>query len=296
MAVVDYFETFEPVEEPDPRSAVLEQAEAKTYSRVGRHVQAFVDDLRWDVDDAFSRLGSALFQNPDDKDFTKMLGVALVDGKISNAAADNTPVFKGNYAAEKDGASPSSARAVIGSGNGELTLNSVFPGAGSDVHPCGNRILITFRNPGTLGAALAVDSAIIELGDNGRKFFAVDVSLGTDGAGALDPAKNTATLVAAALNGDADISYFLKITAGGTGADAVGEYDPFQLEGGEGGIYCVMIGSAAGAWEKASVTTWTDTAITMGDIDGTAHTVDDTLNFLVLVNGLQLPISVHVVA
>jgi hypothetical protein len=209
---------------------------------------------------------------------------------VSEAA--NTIIFKGNFAAEKDGDSPEFASAVKGTGDAELTFDSVLPGAGCNVLPIGNRIIMVLSDPGDINQALDVDSAVLTI--NSKKYFAVLVSLETDGSGDL---ASTGAEVAAALNGDATIATYLKTTAGGTGLDIVQAAVPFQLEDGVGGIYDVLQGDpSTGAWEICPVTTWTDAAVTVA-IDGTGgYAADDMYCFLVVANGLAFPAWVHAVS
>lgn len=104
----------------------------------------------------------------------------------------------------KSTGSGTKATTSIGSGaNGTVDLEVDQPGTD------GNNWSIEIVDPGSNDAALSVD---VDARD-------ITVTLGTGGAGALDDAKNTATLVAAALNDK--LGGLVTATASGDGSSAI---------------------------------------------------------------------------
>lgn len=290
MAVADSFAGFSPDYVQEPKSAVFEQVESKAYSRAPGEVVKLVKDVRQDVDRAFQRAMSAAMQDPSLASAVP-IGVAWVDGTISVAASDNTLVLKGDFKAEPGHTSPVAAEATYGTGTSELTYTAKTPGNGNNDYPNGNRILIFHRDPLGNDESLAVTTALVEL--DGLKYRCIDIALATDSGGVIT---TTADDIAALT--DAALLDWVSVASGGAGlvaAQTIGT-EATQLEDGEGGVYDVFYG-ATGAWVKKQVTTWTDTAVTLADIDGTSgHTAGDTVMLMLVANGIAFIMSVAVYA
>lgn len=293
MAVADYFTGFAPLAGTEPKSAALGQVEHESYARIARDVKIAIHDLRHDVDDAIQRTGSMFTQDPDMVDAVP-IGVAMVDGSIDITSATNTVILKGNFLAEEGGTAPVAGEVIIGTGTSAVTYTARTPGNGNNDYPNGNRILIFHSDPGALGAPLGARTAVVEL--EGRNYRCIVIDLATDGAGVITTiASDIASLA------DADLTDYIKVTAVGIGLVAA-TATAVQLEDAEGGLYGAFISDDAGAWEWKPVVTWTDTAVTLEDIDGTSgYVADDTINIMLLTNGIAsfasvgMPPSAHLV-
>jgi len=264
MAVADHFTGFAPVAGTEPKSAVLGQVESAAYARVGRQVEKVVTDLRGDVDDALQRGFSKLAQDPDLANAVP-IGVALLDdAQISVAATDNTVIAKGDFKAEPGHASPAKAEVTIGAGTSALTYTARLPGNGNNDYPNGDRILIIHRDPEANNQSLGARTAVVEL--EGRNYRCIVIDLATDAGGVIT---TTADDVAALV--DADMTNYVSVVSGGAGLVAgMADGAPVQLEDGAGGFYGVFISDFEGTWTWWPVVTWTDAAVTLVDIDGTA--------------------------
>jgi len=171
---------------------------------------------------------------------------------------------------------------TIGTVNGALTLETAVPGAAG---------VVTFDITDT-GAALAVtadrDAGTVSVVHNG----------------------DTATDIAAAINGDAAAKYMLNVTAGGTGADTPPDTVATEIVGAtsvatfpQGSEVNLMIGgqnlvgrggAAVAGW---GVTEWTTSSITFdfnptdADGGGTDLTADTAHAITLLVEGLVVPLG-----
>lgn len=288
MAVADHFTGFSPTIEFEPDSNVLDQRESKEYARVGRHVQDFVADLREDIDHGLQRLGSRFLQDPDQDDAV-LLGIALVDGAISAASSTNTVVLKGDFRAEPGLGSPVASTVTIGAGDAAVKFDANVPGNGNNDYPGGNRILIFFNDPGTPGAALAARTDVIEL--DGLQYRAIVIDLATDGASAITTTANDIVGLA-----DADMTDYVTPSAPGAGTSVVAATaEGVQMEDGVGGLYGVFVGHHDGTWIWKRVETWSDTAVTLEDIDGTAgYVANDIASVVVVANGVAFSATVLV--
>lgn len=153
-----------------------------------------------------------VFQGSASKVICERLATNAVD---DSAALERLAIKKWNYAAIPGATAAGAAvaaSAVIGSGdNGTVTVTVAAAGR------AGNTYTIQLVTAGNISANMSVAL-------NGSQLV---VTLGTDAAGALDPAKNTATLVAAAIDALAPFT----AVASGTGATALDEQEA-QFAGG----------------------------------------------------------------
>jgi len=290
MAVADHFAGFEPVIELEPKAAVFEQVEGQAYNRAGRVIEKIVTDIRGDADKAFQRLSSNLV---DDDDFATPLGIALIDdAQISVAAADNTVILSGNFKAEAGYTSPVKGEVTIGAGTSALTYTARAPGNGNNDFPNGNRILVFHRDPEDVNQSLGARTALIELG--GLQYRAIVIDLATDAGGVIT---TTADDVAALV--DADMTNYVSVVSGGAGlVAAMTDGEAVQLEGAEGGLYGVWISDFEGTWTWWPVVTWTDTAVTLVDIDGTAgpYVAGGMMALMLVANGIATTAWAELVA